>query len=48
MTYLSNTMSQTRLNHAMCLSVHREMLDALDLKLVMNYRVSPIIRQGLY
>ena len=44
-TYLRNTMSENRLNHAMCLSVHREMLDALDLKLVMNDFIDNVDRR---
>lgn len=35
-TYLRNTMSQNRLNHTMCLSVHSEILDDIDLKSVLN------------
>ena len=35
-TYLHNTMSQNRLNDTMYLSVHRRILDTLDLKLVLN------------
>ena len=41
--YLRNTMSQNRLNHTMCLRVHRKMLDVLDLKLVLNDFIDHVV-----
>ena len=35
-TYLRNTMSQNRLNHTMCLNIHKEKLEEINLKLVLN------------
>ena len=46
-TYLRNTMSQNMLNHTMCLSVHSEKLDAIDLKSVLNEFIDSADRRKL-
>ena len=35
-TYLRNSMSQNRLNHTICINVHFEKVDSIDLKLLLN------------
>ena len=35
-TYLRNSMTQNRLNHTMCINVHSEKVDSIDLKLLLN------------
>ena len=35
-TYLRSSMSQNRLNHTMCINVHSEKVDSIDLKLLLN------------
>ena len=39
-TYLRSTMSQTRLNHVMILSIHKELVSELDLHDIANQFVS--------
>ena len=39
-TYLRSTMSQTRLNHVMILSIHKELVSELDLHDIVNQFVS--------
>ena len=38
-SYLRSTMTHHRLNHAMCLSVHSEKLDKLNLRTILNESV---------
>ena len=35
-TYLRNSMSQNSLNHTICINVHSEMVDSINLKLLLN------------
>ena len=35
-TYLRNSMTQNRLNHTMCINVHSEKVDSIDLKFLLN------------
>ena len=35
-TYLRNSMTQNRLNHNMCINVHSEKVDSINLKLLLN------------
>lgn len=44
-TYLRNTMTQNRLNHTMCLSIHKEKLEVLDLKSVINEFIDTVDRR---
>ena len=44
-TYLRNTMAQNRLNHTMCLSIHKDKLEVLDLNLVFNDFIDMVDRR---
>ena len=35
-THLRNNMNQNSLNHTMCINVHSEKLDSIDLKVLLN------------
>lgn len=44
-TYLRNTMTQNRLNHTMCLNIHKEKLDAINLKSILNEFIDAVDRR---
>ena len=46
-TYLRNTMSQNRVNHTMCLHVHRDKIEMIDLKSVLNEFIDSVDRRKL-